>query len=447
MAVITNPALLTEGVELILTATTNPKTIALKVDGNLTTEGVSGWCLFTKLKSLWRTNANYPKYLFPMKSSTMKQFEFINGWVPADEATRKLIRNAGWAERNAAGALQRIYAGIVSYGSLGATDLPYVSQAVGGSNITNMTYPGAVNEAVQVYGATGQGGFDYRNYLTVYTREQGKNYTSVDVVGMAGGVLSNEVYSIGLSTTTDPKVSHTDAQIATVGGDYNGITVTCYATDQMKTIGGTAYPFRTIISGDGQTVERIYEKIQYLLRQNADIDSGTGTLTGKVASPLLSFTVNTLTTAPGVYIENYAATDSNRIEFYDKDGVKRVPPYVASGFLQFNSALVNDPTAKYFVFFQTLPGSTDDFGEANAVLVQDASGNAITGNVGGAVSIAFTFDYDVNVQGGRTPGTDAAIVVVALGETSAAYVNVNATLTRAAGQSIMVSAPLDPTAL
>jgi hypothetical protein len=64
------------------------------------------------------------------------------------------------------------------------------------------------------------------------------------------------------------------------------------------------------------------------------------------------------------------------------------------------------------MYFTALPGAGDDYGEAGALTVNDADGDPITGTIN-AASISFTFDYDNNVQGGRTAGTDAAVTVVA----------------------------------
>jgi hypothetical protein len=74
--------------------------------------------------------------------------------------------------------------------------------------------------------------------------------------------------------------------------------------------------------------------------------------------------------------------------------------------------------------------------------VDDNGGADITGTVGGA-SVGFDFDYDNNVQGGRTAATDADIVIRALGEDLAAFVETFGTITRATGLSFSVVAPLE----
>jgi hypothetical protein len=94
------------------------------------------------------------------------------------------------------------------------------------------------------------------------------------------------------------------------------------------------------------------------------------------------------------------------------------------------------------MFFTTLPGAGNDFGESGALLVQNSSGVNITGSVSSA-SIPFSFAYDSNVQGGRTSGTDAAVTVVAIGANTAQYVSTTATIARSTGQNISLVAALE----
>ena len=55
-----------------------------------------------------------------------------------------------------------------------------------------------------------------------------------------------------------------------------------------------------------------------------------------------------------------------------------------------------------------------NFGTSGAIIVQNASSTPISGTVGGASSLSFSFDYDGNAQRGTSSkGTDAPITVVA----------------------------------
>ena len=171
------------------------------------------------------------------------------------------------------------------------------------------------------------------------------------------------------------------------------------------------------------SLQQIYTKIQYQLRQNSNINglASAGTVTGKTASLLLNFVGSALKAgfyAPtnpngggsGVTIEGYSSADVNSFTSYDNTATTRDYPYAAAGSLNCNSNLTNSSTGYYRMYFTTNPGG--DYGSSSAVTVNDASGNPITGTISGA-AINFTFDYSNNVQGGRTGGVDANVTVVA----------------------------------
>ena len=85
---------------------------------------------------------------------------------------------------------------------------------------------------------------------------------------------------------------------------------------------------------------------------------------------------------------------------------------------------------------------TGDYGTANAITVNDKDGLPIAGTITGS-SISFTFDYDANTQGGRTAGTDAAVVIVAGNKGSAKPVVATGTITKAKGISFGLVAETD----
>jgi hypothetical protein len=213
----------------------------------------------------------------------------------------------------------------------------------------------------------------------------------------------------------------------------------CGGTAQHRTLGGGSDPFRGIVNGASATLEQIYTKLQYLLRQSGDIDSGAGTVTGKTANGLAYFVGDTLYTTQGVFIENIQANDLNRIVLTDQNNVQRTYPYVAAGTLVFNTPLVG---GYYKMYFTTLPGASNDYGESGAVVVDDGSAIDIAGTVSGA-SIGFTFDYDGNTQGGRTAGTDAAVTIVAGNPGSAKPVVATGTITRSKGLTFSLTAEVD----
>lgn len=436
----------TAGAEL--TIDTTARTIKINPgsgDLALATDGVTFQALYSAFKLLWKNSSTYIKFPFPFEAITPEQFEVINGWTFFDATSRKAIRTAGWAERNSAGKIIAMFAGILSLGSLGATDQPYYQLTDATGAATSFAFAGPVNESVQVYSDPNgdglfTGGYDRRGYFKLFAREQGKTYSSATIGDIGVTQLTYIAYRFPLANATDLKVTHSDAAIAAGVSTYGGVTLTYYTTDQVRSIGGVNYNYRVIISGNNQPAEMVYEKVQYLLRQNSDVDTGAGTQIGKVADSLLKFVGDTLVSSPGVYVDNFNANDTNRIEFWDTSGTKRTFPFVAAGSINFNGNLVSDPSAVYRMYFTTNPGG--DFGTTNAILVNDANGNPVSGTIS-ASSVSFSFAYDANVQGGRAAGADAAVTVVAIGLTTGQYVAATGTLTRSTGQSISLTAALE----
>jgi hypothetical protein len=96
--------------------------------------------------------------------------------------------------------------------------------------------------------------------------------------------------------------------------------------------------------------------------------------------------------------------------------------------INFGENLRNDPDAKFWVFFSSLPNPSNNYGHTNAILVQDFDLVEMTGLVNGLSNKIYIFDYDNNSQGGRIPGTPVNITIVGIGLTTSQYVKATATL-------------------
>lgn len=450
MAVIVDPDTLNDGVEL--TISTALKTIKLNIAGNLSSDGVTLKCVYSKLKELWNNSANYIKFPFPIQPITDEQFELINGWDfdktgAGNNLTPNLIRTGGWAKKDAAGVSEEEWAGIVTLGSLAATDQVYFQQAAAGAAV-NVVRQGAVNQAVQVY-KTGAGAFDYRTYFKVFVREYQKLYAAAQLSDIGVQAMTYQVYRFPLSNAADLKVTDNDG--AMTGAPFNGMSITWYGAPQAKMIGATPYNFHVVIDANGGTAQQVYEFVQYQLRQNTDIDAGAGTKPGKTAADLLKFVGDTLYTIQqsegGVFINNFAAADLNNVFFVDDASAQRSFPYAAALTLQFGENLVLDASAIFRVYFSNDDAGDNsgrDFGTANALTVNDKDGAPLNGNVGGAASIQKTFDYDGNVQrGAASAGVDAPITVVAIGLSTGQYVKATGVIQKSKANVISLVAPLE----
>ena len=439
MAIIIDPDDLVLNRDIVVD--TSARTIEIKTTGAVANEGstggVSGQALYSWLKEQWKTNSTFIRFPFPMEAITPEQFEFLNGWAPKNDTTRNLIRTAGWTEKTASDVILRKYMGVVSLGSIGSSDQPYFRWNAGPR--TNFAFAGPINQAVQIFGDSANGDFDYSDgadTFTLYVREQGKTYASSNNAAIGASTLTFNTNRFPLSNAVDLKVSASDAVIASTA-PYTDITITAYETDQMRDIDGTPAPFRIVITdaSGSATTQQIYEKIQYLLRQNTDIDTGAGVVTGATADSLLQFVGDTLVGATSVAIDGLNSNYLNSVELYDKNGTKRIYPFVAAGTINFG-AQAGTGDFKYWMFFDTNPAG--NFGTENAVIVNDKDGNPITGTYTGS-PVQFSFAYDTNNQGGRTPGTTPTVKVLGLGLTGGQYVLVDSTITRSQGQSVLLA--------
>ena len=441
MAKIVDPSDISQTVDVIFD--TAAKTIQIITSGIITgIDGVTLQCIYSFCKEEWKTDSTLIKFPFPLIAITAEQFELFNGWNWSDESSKQYLRDGGWAVKNASGLSTEEYMNLTTLGSFNAgTDNAYYLQD---TVVSATVYAAEVNQAILIYnsGTT----TDYRDNFKIYLREQAKIYDFYDLLTEQNlSELTYKKYALPLSNSVDLKITNSDATIAG-STPYTNMSITYYAAAESRTIGASDYDFKIIIDGASGTAEQIYEFVQYQLRSEGDIDaSAGGAVTGKTAEELLVFIGDTLrTTGPdgdGVFIDNFLPIDTNRIEFTESVGTIVTFPYVAAGTLQFNDNLKNDTDALYWVFFTDANGNIYD--SDNATIINDKSGVPITGSVSAQASIAFDYDYDGNIQGGRTGGEDAPYTAVAIGLNSGQYVKTVGTLTRSTSNVINFVAALE----
>jgi len=373
-------------------------------------DGVTLQALYSFLKEQWKSNATFIKYPFPMEAITSEQFEFINGWEPDDTNTntRKYIRTGGWSERNGA-TIKRQYMGVVTLGTIGAAQTAYyawyssTSPAGFVTSATDFTYSGPVDEAVQVYESVSSPAFDYRgsaNTLNVYIRPSttgssgsvvGYTYNQSDTKSIGAPTVTYQVYRFPLSTSVDLNLTKTDAEITSLISSKS-LSITWYASNQASNtflpfdLNGGPYNFRVIINADGTaSTSDYYNFVQYQLRQNSDIDAGSpGTQTGKLTAALVTFVGSTLETYDilpddaangGVAIDGFDTNFTNSIKLRDNTNTLRSFPVTAAGKITFNTNLIEDAAAKYWMFY------TANYGTGAATIVQNKSAVDISGDV------------------------------------------------------------------
>lgn len=438
MAKLTSRTQLVVGTNLTINEGAKTFTLIASADGSTTNgliakDGVTLQALYSKFSDLW-TQETYQDSPFPMNAIDALSGQYYfgvdaggnnNGWKPADDTTRNMLRDGGWREYSAAGVLLKEFAGFVGLGSINTGAQPYYQLATVDAP-TNFPFDDQFNAGILVYE---DAGINKKTYAKAFCREYGKKYK--DSVLADTGKTGTGAFLVNflISNEDDLKIQANDA--AMTGAPYDNITVSYYTLNQTRDIGGTNRNFKIIIDGNNATLEQIYTKVQYLLRQDSDInEAGTaGTINGKTAASLLGFVGDTLETSQSVYVDNIQNADSNRIKFKDDSGIFRENPYTSAGFMYFNTALQGAGSSYRLMF------------TADSVTVKDATDTDITGVINSG-SISFTFDYDNDTLGG-TAGTDKSVKLVGIRPGSGKYAIATGLLTKSKALSFSLVGEAD----
>ena len=426
----------------------------LEAGGLVFKDGVTWQALYSKLVDLWATST-YQDSPFPAYAidSLSGQFQIgtdgatFSGWAFADDTTRNALRDGGWSEYSAAGVLLQQFSGFVGLGAVNTGAQPYYHLNATDAP-TDFPFADQFNVGVKVFGDATHGSFDKRTYAKTFCREYGKKFKSSVLADTGATATGANKQNFLISNEDDLKILgllgavQATGDAAMAGAPYSGISVGYYTANQTRMVNSVSCNFKIIIEGNGATLEQIYAKVQYLLRQATDINVGgtAGAKIGKIQSDLLAFVGDTLVTSQSVYVDNIQTADSNRIEFYDDANAKRTNPYTAAGTLNFNGSLVGSGSS-YRLMYTAPAGAGNDFGEAGAITVKNSANADITGTIS-ASSIGFDFDYDGSTAGG-TAGTDKAVTLIGIKPGTGKYAVATGTLTRSKGISLSLVAETD----
>ena len=393
MAKIIDPDSLTYSVNSatnMLRFDTAAKTIQLVAGGALVAkDGVTGQCLFSKIKEVIKADATLIKYALPVREMIHDEsMELINGWIFLDVTSIKMVRDCGVAYVNLAGVTTAMFACFVTLG-------PVVS----GTSL------------IQIYSDTNGDGtpdYDYRAYAKVFLRRAGYTYDESSNADIGYSALTYKKYNFPITHSIDAGVTKNDATVDA----YTGMTIQWYATAQSASLGANGpYNYHIIINGNGHTYDEIYSWVQRQLRKSSDIDAdGTGNRTGQVTPALVFMDGATLKTkyqagVGGIHISNLSAASYNNVAEADDTQAYRTYPYTAAITFNFDSYLQADgANAKFWIYdAATYPG-------VGATLLTDASAAPMTGDLtGGAATKSFSFAWTV----------DKAWIGVAVGKSNA----------------------------
>lgn len=435
MAKIIDPDLLTYSVNSAtnnLRFDTAAKTIQLVAGGSLVAkDGVTGQCLFSKIKEVIKADPTLIKYALPVREMIHDEsMELINGWTFLDSTTIKMIRDCGVAYVNASDVITAMFACIVTLGNV-ATGAPYFTQSnasnasTGAFTHVNIGTTFGVNELVQIYSDSNGDGtpdYDYRSYIKVFLREQGYTYDEASNADIGYSTLTYKKYNFPVTHSVDAGVTKNDATVDA----YTGMSITWYAAAQSASLGTNGpYNYHVVIAANGHTYDEVYSWVQRQLRKSTDIDAdGTNVKTGQVTPALVFMDGSTLKTklqsVGGIHISNLSAASYNNVAEADDTGAYRTYPYTAAITFSFDQYLQADgANSKFWIYdAATYPG-------AGATLLKDASNNDMTGDLtGGVATKAFSFAWTADKPWiGVAIGKNNAKVAIASGTILQSTVN------------------------
>lgn len=210
-------------------------------------------------------------------------------------------------------------------------------------------------------------------------------------------------------------------------------------TGIVRTINGVDYPFHWRLFANGATLGQCHQFLSRELRRATDIDGGTGLSRGDITDLLMTF-VSPNGVTLDLFPDNLSTTELNNVTYTDVSGEARNNAFLVGLIFDVNVNLISSAFKRLTAYFLSVPSG--DFGSNTAVIVDDADGVDMDFTTI-LDDIQTTFDYTNNSQGGRAPGTDAAIIVVALGTDLAQHILVTQLITRVNSITVSVQPNLE----
>jgi len=340
-------------------------------------------------------------------------YNFINGRVPANDATRALIRGSGWNEIDASGATTRIYFGVKGLGAIEASSAPYY-QASQYATSADFVKGGNIDEATQVFGDASNGDFDNTaNSMYMSIRTYGKNYDRVNTAGTLG-IAELGGYSTGAALnesdhlTTVPATYPLADVYTSPTGNFVGLELEKLAVAQTESgFAGADADFTWVLHNpSGATLDQCVAYLDAIAQANAIVTTGEALLNGKDYDTWYEYTatgkIRPVTGANdglGVFIENLPVADRTSIEFKDDSETTAVYPVYTSVSVEIGQGAIDDPEAWFHVFLAT------GYNSAGATTYTDASSAPVKGDadntsafITGADTL-FTFSHDFTTNG------------------------------------------------
>lgn len=385
-------------------------------------------------------------------------FSFVNG-VKLDGTDRNKIRNSGWIEyadtQDGATDIDRIYHGVVSLVEIQGTTVPYYALVTNTTEATlqaadwiDFIRSGDINEAVQVFGSTTHGdttagSFDFTT-RTLVVRVRSWGYNAGETTSILTGISEFSGFSAGYGVGETINTANIFDEADVYGGaaiaPFSTMSLVKLAVAQVETGFNEADGNFTWIleNPDGGTVQECAAFLDALTLQDSDIDDdAVGEYNGRKGRVWYSRNaagkvVTNSIGGEGLFIEGLSIAEQQNVIFTDDAGAAKTYPFFPEVRINVGVVAPTDVNAWYHVYY--LDGAADaDFDMADAVTVNDASGNPVKGNVSTdhvANVISFAYAYDTNTQAGLAAGTDKDIVVIVEGDGVAAQAIAYSTIKR-----------------
>jgi len=400
-------------------------------------------------------------------------YNFVNG-VKLDASDRNKIRSSGWQEFADLGDGQttrdRIYHGVRSLVAIQGTTTPFWTLVTATDNTTlqaatwtDFVRAGAIDEAVQVFGTTangdsGAGSFDYTT-RTLIVRVRSWQYNPGETTSVASGMSELAGFSAGygVGETSNPSNTYLIANV--YGGakiaPWTGMSLVRLAVSQVESgFNEASGNFKWVLHNTGGgTAQQCAAYLDAVTLQNADVDDGSGTYTGKkgrvwysrnAAGKVVTASIG----GEGLFLEGLSTAEKQNVIMTDDAAATKTYPFFPELQVTVGAAALADPLSWYHVYYVDGSGS-QDFDTATAVTVTDASSNPMKGNVQAdqvAGKILRAYSYDTNSEAGLTAGTDKAMVCLVEGDGVAAQALTYFSMTRSTTVAIACSPPSDTNA-
>jgi len=291
-----------------------------------------------------------------------------------------------------------------------------------------------------------------KNQIYEKVKFQGRQASDINVYNGGGVVTGKTADNLVTFIGPDLKFGQTGSILpSNPEGGGTGVTVLGFDANDTNNLFffdnvGTEYSYPFVSAGN------------ILVNQNAVDDTGPaeyvmyfeyterftnalfamGTPAGQVATLTSTTTSLVAELTIGDFIKLSGWADPANDGQYEVTGVPAgTGPWTAEVTKRFDSEAIVAETTGATISLDKNPIDTDD-----AIVVNNNSGSPITGTIS-TLSIAFDFDYDNNVQGGRTQGTTANIIVRVLGTDKAVNAEGSGSITNATGLAVSVTAPLE----